>query len=60
MPTPTPIPSTSPTIQLSGIDPWLLIVIIIGALVALLLSLWMVYSYINNIRLSATYREILQ
>jgi len=61
MPTPTPGPlpnGSSPTV-LAALDPWMLIVIILATLGCLMLSLWLVYSYINNIRTTDIHRKML-
>jgi len=61
MPTPTPIPIQidSTSTVLANLEPWMLIIVIILTLGALMLSLWLVYSYINNIRTTDIHRTML-
>jgi len=47
-----------PTV-LDRLDPWMLVVIVLAVLLSLMASLWMVYSYINNIRTTDIHRRLL-
>ena len=55
----TPVPGGQETSILAHLEPWMLTVVVLGALGALMLSLWMVYSYINNIRTTDIHRRML-
>ncbi len=46
-------------ILLSSLDPWMLVVLVLAALAALLLCLWMIYFYINRIRTDEIRRQML-
>lgn len=54
-----PVPGAQGMSVLAGLDPWMITLIVLGALIALMLSLWMVYSYINNIRTTDIHRQML-
>jgi hypothetical protein len=55
----TPIPGAQQVDVLARLDPWMLTLIILGVLVALMLSLWMVYSYVNRVRTTDIHRQML-
>ena len=58
-PVETAIPSSQATTVLAKLDPWMITLMVILALAALILSLLMIYSYINNIRTTDIHRKMI-